>query len=86
MILNRDFLASVSMGNKLFVIGGYHALSSEVFDSLSRKFSLLNLPRRNIYYTFTQAVSIGFNIVVFSMEKNETRVYIYDLSIIIVMI
>ena len=31
--------ASVSMGNKLFVIGGIRISSSEVFDSSSRKFT-----------------------------------------------
>ena len=66
------------MGNKLFAIGGYHAFSSEVFDSLSRKFTLLSFSRRSFYYTITLAVSIGFYIVVFSVRKNGTRIYIYD--------
>ena len=38
MIEERRNHASVSMGNKLFVIGGYGNLTCEVFDSYSRKF------------------------------------------------
>ena len=38
MIKERYCHASVSMGNKLFVIGGFKNTSCEVFDSFSRKF------------------------------------------------
>ena len=35
--------SSFSMSNKLFVIGGCSNVDAEVFDSTSRKFTLLNL-------------------------------------------
>ena len=41
MIEERLYCASVRMGNKLFVIGGHNKTSCEVFDSLSRKLTLL---------------------------------------------
>ena len=37
MIERRRFHASVSMDNKLFVIGGYYTESSEVFNSFFQK-------------------------------------------------
>ena len=63
----RYLHASVSMGNKFFVIGGSRISSSEVFDSCSRKFSIINSQMnlstlvRNPFKSF----SIGSNIVVF---------------------
>ena len=35
--------SSFSMGNKLFVIGGFSNIDAEIFDSTSKKFTLLNL-------------------------------------------
>ena len=42
MIETRFNHAAVSMGNKMFVIGGSHKTSCEVFDSFSRKFTKIN--------------------------------------------
>ena len=72
--------ASVSMGNKLFVIDGHINSSSEVFDGFSRKFTLFNYPSsRAIYRSTVQAISIGHKIVVFSMKNKKTRVSTYDI-------
>ena len=76
----RIYHASVSMGNKFFVIGRYDTLSSEVFDSISRKFTFLRSTNLNANkYISVQAVSIGNNIVLFfSTGNHETKVYVYD--------
>ena len=41
MIEARCFHDAVTMGNKMFVIGGVNTTSCEVFDSFSRKFTLI---------------------------------------------
>ena len=41
MIEERYDHAAVSMGNKIYVIGGRKTLSCEVFDKLSRSFTLI---------------------------------------------
>ena len=75
----RYFPALVSIGNKLFVISEYNTSSSEVFDSYSRKFTYLQSTYSNpLRLSVIQAVSIGFNIVVFSIKVSKTRSYIYD--------
>ena len=48
MIEKRFCHASVSMGNKLFVIGGYDSTSNEIFDSSSRKLFLLRSYSKDI--------------------------------------
>ena len=74
--------STVSMGNKLFVVGGYKTSSCEVFDSKSRKFVILkqvsNMPNfdKNIF----KSVCIGDNIVVFidDVVKFGTQIYSFD--------
>ena len=69
MIEERHYHASVSMGNKLFVIGEEQTTSCEVFDSFSRKFTLLEaqLPEFNANWSFIyNAVNIGSIIYVLS--------------------
>ena len=39
MIHHRRCHGAVSMGNKMFVIGGRNNLTCEVFDSVSRRFT-----------------------------------------------
>ena len=48
MIEGRCVHASVSMGNKMFVIGGSDTSSYEVFDSYSRKFTSIKSLRVNV--------------------------------------
>ena len=81
MIEERYGHASVSMGNKLFVIGGYKNTSCEVFDSFSRKFSSFNTALiRTIIPFNNEAVCVGNKVIVFCMQWNysETKVFIYD--------
>ena len=85
MIEERSDHAAVSMGNKMFVIGGEETTNCEVFDICSRKFTkffseikIPFLPLCNFY-----AFDIGNNIVVFqncqgSFEK--TYIYLYDVE------
>ena len=81
MIEKRCDHATVSMGNKMFVIGGYHTKSCEVLDSLFRKFicikSGLQVIDINSYYN---AFSVGNCIVVFHnfMTFTDTTIYKYD--------
>ena len=66
MIKLRFNHALVSMGNILFIIGRHINSSSEVLNSFSRKFTLLNYPSsRIVYHSTDQAISIGYKIVVF---------------------
>ena len=84
MIEERFDHAAVSMGNKMFVIGGKYTTSCEVFDSRSRKFSNINsdiYPYLEEYYF--DALSIGNHIVVIQKFINpltETDVYLYDVG------
>ena len=51
--------ASVSMGNKLFVIGGHKILSSELFDSFTRKFTLLlSIYSKAFHHSTVQAIGV----------------------------
>ena len=80
LIRKRSNHASVSIGNKMFVVGGYNNSSIEMFESFSRKFTLLNLPSSSDIYHFTvQAISVGYKIVIFSMYDTETTVFTYDI-------
>ena len=79
MIKERCNHATVSMGNKLIVIGGYSTSSSEVFDSYSRKFTFLRSSSLNAINCFSvRAFGIGNNIVMFFMMYDKTKVYVYD--------
>ena len=42
MIKSRKIHNSVVVGNKLFVTGGYGRICSEVYDSISRKFTMFS--------------------------------------------
>ena len=69
MIKRRRCHASVSMGNKLFVIGGYFNTSCEVFDSFSRKFTVFNYRFVNtIGRSSCIAVCVGNKIIVFCWQ------------------
>ena len=62
MIEKRYFHAAVSMGDKMFVVGGFSITSCEVFDSFSRKFTII---KSGIKFRWSDAICIGNNIVVF---------------------
>ena len=74
--------ATVSMGNKLFVIGGNYENNGEVFDSVTNKFVIIeNTPGTN---HLINAFSIGYKIYVFYQNFNfnyrrENKNYMFTL-------
>ena len=87
MIEARSLHASVSMGNRMFVIGGWCTSTCEVFDSFSRKFtyiqSLREIEKFTNYYFKPGCVSSGNSIVVFNVSEHisfnkEAKIYLYD--------
>ena len=75
----RESHASVSMGNKLFVIGGHLNTSAEVFDSLSKIFTSFHsaLLKTIIPYN-SKAVCVGNKIIVFCRKYSGSTLYVYD--------
>ena len=80
----RKHHAAVSMGNKMFVIGGYHTTSCEVFDSISKKFTLIksfsNLS--TVESSEFSAVCIANDIIILHEQdvSQETKMYRYDVD------
>ena len=66
---NRSNHASVSMGNKMFVIGGYYTSTCEIFDSYSTKFTHIKSMNIQNYHFYYEAVCTGQTIVLFLMEQ-----------------
>ena len=62
------------MGNKLFVIGRYDKTNCEVFDSFSRKFTLIKADIFNSSTPrFSKAVCIGNSILVIIQNYDSSR-------------
>ena len=81
MVVKRSQHTSVSMGNKLFVIGGYKNTSCEMFDSFSRKFTTIHSAVLTTIKPFNfEAACIGNKILVFAWNVIllETKMFIYD--------
>ena len=86
MINRRINHAAVSMGNKLFVIGGRITTGCEVFDSISRKFTSIYSVSPGLSLTFTnfnsKATCIGSSIfVICEKYRNDYKdicLYVYD--------
>ena len=78
----RSSHVAVSMGNKLFVIGGYRISSCEVFDTCSRKFTIIKLEMKvsAIEKSCFRALCIGSSIVVFHHPESKSVVYMYDVN------
>ena len=81
MIEEKDVHLSVSMGDKLFIIPKYNSSDSELLHSFTRKFTLFQ--SKDFYISSIEAVSIAYNIIMFSMRMNKT-IYIYIQCITIV--
>ena len=80
MVKRRAYHGLVAVKNKLFAIGGREN-TCEVYDSCSKRFSLLNLPKKNFKFNFENtdgAISMGNKIVVFN--RATTPVALYDLN------
>ena len=85
MIEERSLHVTVSMGNKMFVIGGYETINCEVFENCSRMFTTintgLNYPAIDEWYF--EAFCIGNCIVVFhhfQCDLKDSIVYLYDVE------
>ena len=86
MIEKRYYHGTVSMGNKMFVIGGFKHLTwnltCEVFESTSRKFTSINqlLAVNKLYYYQTSVVSIGYKVLFFYSTRDTTKnkLQVYD--------
>ena len=81
MINKRCLHGAVSMGNKLFVIGGDYNTSCEVFDSSSMKFTSIKQLVRSCF-KYVSAVSIGDKVLIFgsSYEELKERFYTYNVD------
>ena len=83
MIVERSNHAAASIGRKMFVIGGNQTTSCEVFDSCSRKFTIIEsgLKIHEIKRSYFDAVCIGDSLVIFHnfySKKSETIFYMYN--------
>ena len=81
MIERRYRHASVSMGNKIFVIGGYKTSNCEVFDSSSRKFTSIKSLMK-IDHSYFQAVCLDKVIVVLNIPRVSCKgpIYLYNIK------
>ena len=84
MITKRSSHATVSMGNKMFAIGGSKTLNCETFNNYSRKFTSVKPISKLSYIHFhsVKAVCVGKHITVIHifLGKKETKMYVYDID------
>ena len=86
MIERRLFNSSVTIGNKLVVVCGIDRSTSEIYDSISIKFTMFSLkilydPYSN---TFCKALSINNKILLFcwSCSTNDSsKIYVYNVEV-----
>ena len=75
MLQGRIDHSSVSIGNKLFVIGGFY--KNEVLDSITNKFAFIKSPKlnsnRSYFVSSIKLVSIGYKIYVFRNMKDTNK-------------
>ena len=76
----RFFHGSVSMGNKMFMIGGTMTKTCEVFDSITEKFIYLKQKLPTPLLFVKSAVVIGYKIIVFPgfLTVKNKKVLVYD--------
>ena len=70
-----------SVGNKMFVIGGCNKMSSEVFDSVSRKFTVLKKPLNAKGPYDASIVRIGYKLLVISRPFNSPKTKVYKFNV-----
>ena len=85
MVVSKSKHSLLSMGNKMFVISIKYYNCCEVYDSISRKFSLLNLfiPRNGYNYDGYKALNFGKKMFIFyNLKRNDDklRLHVYDLD------
>ena len=81
--MNKDRYdhGSVSMGNKMFVIGGDMNLTCEEFDSVSRKFTYIKELSVGRFSDLdsVKAITVGSKIIVFAgIDSTYCEVDVYD--------
>ena len=89
MLSSRNNHSVVSIGNKMFMIGGSRDYS-EVFDSFTRKFTYIKTlplwirtPIVNFQLRFIssyQVVNIGYKIYLFQRENDKVKLHSYDVK------
>ena len=85
MLIARCGHGSVSIGNKLFVIANEVGNKSEVFDSMTNKFTFIKRISlmKNVNY-FLSTITIGYKIYVFKVkyfEENEkVSIFCYNVN------
>ena len=72
MLEERNGHSACSMGNKLFVIGGYKSNSCEVLESYSRKFTYI----KHVYIGLNKSICLGKKMYVH--PSNRRGVFVYD--------
>ena len=84
MIKERCNHAPVSMGNKMFVIGGWNINSCELFDNISRRFvKLQELPEGFRALDFQKrTICVGSKIMLFIGKDYCTspKIFMYDIN------
>ena len=78
MIHERYCHQVVSMGNKMFVVGGNGLIYCEVFDSFSRKFTLIKrIPSDSYIFKSKIVTTIGHKLTIYN--SGESVLYSYDI-------
>ena len=88
MLKERCDHGTVSIGNKMFVISRVDTNDSEVFDSITNKFTFLKRSphiKDICYYSLqTRAINVGYNIHIFRVKEFEkkfkTSAFCYDVK------
>ena len=79
MLKERCDHGTVSIGNKMFVIARVDINNSEVFDSITNKFTFIKINPHSIgngnLNSQISAISVGYKIYVFQVKKLE-KIYI----------
>ena len=85
MVVSKSSHSSFSIGNKMFVIDIEYDNCCEVYDSISRRFAILNffIPRKGYDYDLYWSLNIGKKIFIFyNLYKhgNKLRLHVYNLE------
>ena len=85
MVVSKSSHSSFSIGNKIFVIDIEYESCCEVYDSISRKHSVLNLfiPRKGYKYDNIMALNIGKKMFIFyslDTDYHKLRLHVYNLD------
>ena len=81
MLKPRSNHTAVSIGNKIFIVGGF-SNNCEVFNSVSRKFTRIkNLPKWTNYLKADQIVCVAYKVYLFFGQVNNiVEVHSFDLK------